>query len=272
MKSFMPMIKKIVKAALTGGLVMSLFLCGCGRTVGSEIRPSGINVEGYMPYDGYIRQIRLEGLSATLNISAENSGRITYTVDDNIVGDLDISVRNGLLRIRRSGRENWHGDTRHVVINIGTDALEEIDILGVAEINGDGVFHADAFVINVTGVVDIDLEINAGSVDIDISGVGNANIGINAQRVTLDLSGVGSIALVGVAEDLEIINSGVGSTDARNLIAQNVRVTNNGIGSDRVYAVQTLEINASGMGSVTYWGEASANINRAGLASVNRGD
>jgi hypothetical protein len=94
--------------------------------------------------------------------------------------------------------------------------------------------------------------------------------GIKTDEFNVEASGAGSIELAGETKTLEVGMSGVGELDAKELHAQNVKVTISGAAHADVYATEALQANVSGAGNVNYYGNpksVSEDTNGAGTIS-----
>ncbi len=90
---------------------------------------------------------------------------------------------------------------------------------------------------------------------LDVSGVVDGAIeGVDIDRFKVDLSGVGDIRIAGECGSLDAHVSGVGELDARGLECRNAEVTVSGVGSATVFASEAVEANISGMGDIDVYG------------------
>lgn len=83
-------------------------------------------------------------------------------------------------------------------------------------------------------------------------------------------SGVGHISIGGVADNVVLSNSGVGSIDASKLKALNVKASVSGVGSIDCYASESIRGSVSGVGSLNYGGHPKQkDTKRSGVGSIN---
>jgi len=243
--------KRILSIALV--LLLLISLTGClsfGGGIGAT-RGNGRMTDGTFSYDGSITRIVVSDMGATINLSPEASSELRYTIDENLADLLEITVQNGVLRIRTRNNRSITSDG--IVFHIASDTLEEILVDGAAAIRGSGTFTAHTF-------------------DLEINGAGSADLALNAGRVWVEINGAGDISLSGEAEDLHLRISGAGSIYARRLIAQHANAVLEGVGSIEVHAEQTLDASVYGVGSITYWGDPNLTSSAAGLGTVRRGN
>jgi len=237
--------KKITAAAVLILLVISLAGCSNLPTAGN-----GQTTDGSYTFTGAVSAINITGVPATVNLTPDSTGAVTYTIDENLKPLLDISYQDGTLNIATKNGKSIVSDK--IVLNIGADSLAALSVDGAADIQGSGTFTADSF-------------------DLKINGAGSANLALAAQSVSLTLNGAGDITLSGAADTLSINSSGAAKADTRGLIAQDVTVALNGVGSIQLHAEKTLDATVNGMGSVTYWGDPVLSQSTQGLASVKKG-
>lgn len=90
---------------------------------------------------------------------------------------------------------------------------------------------------------------------LDVSGVVDGEIsGINADRFDIDVSGVGDMRLAGECGSLSAEVSGVGDLDAEDLECRSVKIEVSGVGSASVYASEEVDAHISGMGDIDVYG------------------
>jgi len=243
--------KRSISRALPLALVLVLLLVSLGGcSVASSTRGNGRMTNGSFSHDGSITKIDIS-VPATFNITPNKSNEITYTIDDNLKDLLDITYRNGVLKI--ATKNNRTIMSNKITFNIGADALEAITTSGAAVIRGNGAFAAESFALN-------------------ISGAGSVELALNAQRVSVHCSGAASISLSGTTNELGVDISGAATINTRNLIAQNVTAKLSGAGSIQVHAENKLDASVTGVGSITYWGDPELTPSTVGVSLVKKGN
>lgn len=91
-----------------------------------------------------------------------------------------------------------------------------------------------------------------------MEGAGKTDIyNINAEKFRLNYQGVGLLKATGKVQTFVLKAEGVGSVNARELVAQHVDVTLQGVGSAQVRATDSLRAKLEGIGSLTYYGKPS---------------
>jgi len=243
--------RRILIIALALLLIVSLSGCfvfgGSGMTLGN-----GTMIDGAFTHEGSITKIVISNIGATINLTPESSGELTYTIDENLEDLLEITHRNGVLQIGTRNNRSISSN-QGIRFYISTDALEEILVDGAAAIRGQGTFTAETFAL-------------------EINGAGNADLALDAQNVSVELNGAASVTLSGTAEHFRAGLAGAGSISARSLLAQHANVSLEGVGTIQVHAELSLDASAEGVGSITYWGNPELTSFAEGLATIRRGD
>ncbi|MCL2407189.1 MAG: DUF2807 domain-containing protein [Defluviitaleaceae bacterium] len=83
----------------------------------------------------------------TYNISAVPSHEITYTIDDNLLDFIEITMKNGVLGVKKTKRNEWKDIS--IIFNIGTDKLRDIRAANMSKVFCDGLYTAEMFKIDV---------------------------------------------------------------------------------------------------------------------------
>jgi hypothetical protein len=93
------------------------------------------------------------------------------------------------------------------------------------------------------------------------------------DSLDIEYSGAGSLKADGKVKTLNLQIAGVGSIDARELVAENVRVDVGGVGNVKVYASESLDADVGGVGSLKYYGNPR-NVRKSagGIGSISKGD
>lgn len=207
---------------------------------------------GEITVDNPITEIVFSNISATINLSNEESNQITYNIDENLARFLDIRERNGKLIITSTNNRSL-GRQRQITFDIGTDVLEKLDIWGDVTINGEGTFKADRFSLDIAGAASVSMKMEATDTDIDIAGAAE-------------------LTLAGTTRILDIECSGAASIRANDLIADDVSVETYGTSTVAVHAEKNLDVSGAGLGKVKYWGDPQISRATAGFSSVSRGE
>ena len=137
---------------------------------------------------------------------------------------------------------------------------------GILKIESDSTFETKA---------DSEIIINVKSLkEFTFDGVGETVIqNVNSEKFTCNINGVGSCDLNGKVESFYVSVNGVGSVNARQLIADDVVASLNGVGSVKLYAKNSLNASVNGIGGLTYFGNPTELIlNDSGIGGITKGD
>ena len=108
-------------------------------------------------------------------------------------------------------------------------------------------------------------------IKLENSGAASINMdSLDTDIIEIANSGVGHISIGGVADNVVLSNSGVGSIDASKLKALNVKARVSGVGSIDCYASESINGSVSGVGSLNYNGHPKhKETHRSGVGSIN---
>ncbi|MCL2592859.1 MAG: DUF2807 domain-containing protein [Defluviitaleaceae bacterium] len=245
--------KKIL--CVLGVMLIPIVMTGCGINMGvntNSIAGRGASVSSTVEMNMPITEIRVDRVSAVLNISNEHSN-LEYEMRENLVDYVNISLVNGILRIESTERTRSVGRNNEVIINVGTDVLERLVLAGDARVVGDGTFVSNTLHIDVAGATNVDLDIEVDS-------------------VFAILAGAGSLNLSGIARNSSISIAGAANVRARNLITEDTTIDVAGAASVEIFASNTLDVSAAGASTVTYFGNPSVSRSLVGASRIRSGE
>lgn len=103
-----------------------------------------------------------------------------------------------------------------------------------------------------------------------MEGVGGTTINkLQGDKFVLQYEGVGKLVANGKVNSLRLKAKGVGTIDTRELLADNVEASLEGVGSVTVFAKENLNAAVQGIGSLTYYGKPrSVSKSVDGIGSV----
>lgn len=109
---------------------------------------------------------------------------------------------------------------------------------------------------------------------IKVEGVGATTVSnLNNKEFEIEYEGVGKLVASGKSTNLRLSAKGVGMVDAKQLVAEQVSATLDGVGSVDVHAKNQLSASVHGIGSLTYYGKPKTVSKTAdGIGSVRAGD
>jgi hypothetical protein len=163
-----------------------------------------------------------------------------------LVIDGDLSNNGGLLS-RLFGDDGMDDDDLMFVITV--TSLTGIQVDGTGDVEGQTPFSTEDLTLEINGTGDIDLDVEATTIETRISGTGDVELEGTADRHEISISGTGDVE----AETLE----------TRETVA---RVS--GTGDCVVHATERLDATVSGLGDVKYIGSPKVDATASGLGSV----
>ncbi|HRP31968.1 MAG TPA: head GIN domain-containing protein [Agriterribacter sp.] len=236
--------KKIISPLLVISLLISL---GCG----DNIQGNG-NKTAESRQVGKFHSVRLTGpMNVQLIQGADNA--LEIEAEENIIPYIETNVDEGKLTIKY--KDGVHINNREdITVRVTLPQLQEADITGSGDITSE---------TKLTGRDEIELA---------ITGSGNMNLELDAPSVEAKITGSGDIFLSGQTRDIECTSTGSGKIDATALKAENAVVKTLGSGEVHVFASIKLDATVNGSGDITYKGGASVNSKIHGSGTVKAMD
>ena len=153
---------------------------------------------------------------------------VTITAQENILENLNITVRDQALRIdSHRGISVTSGNTPRLYIY--APYLTGISVNGAVTASGWDTVRVQDFSVDVNGAANLTLDFDVESMDISISGTANINFTGNVSSAVVRLSGAGSVNIA-VTDYLDVELSGAGS----------VRYTGNPTVTSRISGLGTV--------------------------------
>ncbi len=231
--------------------ITGLCFSGCDLIHFKRIEGSGNRVTETRPI-AHAEKIRL-GSIFDVELAKGPVTSVKVEADDNILPYVVTRMEDGFLVLQL--RDHIHiGHSAGIKVYITTNELDELRLSGSGNIVGKGKF---------TG---------ADKLKVRVSGIGNMNLDVNTPEVDAEISGSGSLTLSGETRSEQVRISGIGSYKGEDLKAESVKVRISGAGNARVFADKDLDIHVSGIGSVYYKGSASITQSISGTGSVHKID
>lgn len=204
-----------------------------------------IDIEG-------VKKLKLRGMF-NVNISQYDQESLEVFGSEDLVKKLRIKQSGDLLELTLD--ENTGGgffSKKGIRIDLTVADLNELSFDGAGNIKTQHTLSLDDLRIIGNGVGNIQLEVDAKSVDSKLNFVGN-------------------MELSGETNTFKLVNEGVGNIDASKFTAQKVDLVSSGIGSVSVHCEDELSIRVDGIGSVSYTGNPTVISEKiSGLGKVNR--
>ena len=184
-------------------------------------------------------RVRVDGTFDVTLVVGDRGASGTAQGDAKVLTNLDISVENGTLVVRKRLR-NW-GDPRDDAgaaprVTLTTRQLRSATVIGGGKLAISGKLQGRQIDFQVTG---------NGSIDAS---------GINADEVQVTLIGGGRVALVGHAGHARLLSDGAGNIAASPLDVGDVLIRLDGYGEIRAHARYTADLTSNGLGRIVVSG------------------
>lgn len=161
-------------------------------------------------------------------------GKITIQGDSNLMEYIITEVKDGKLVVRSKKGVN-HKPTKTIVVTVPYQSISSVSLAGSGDVENSGTIKANDFKVALAGSGDIDLKVDADSLESSIAGSGD-------------------IQLSGSTGSLETKIAGSGDFDGSSLDSKDVDVKIAGSGDVNVVCNGTLKVRISGSGDVKYSG------------------
>ena len=175
------------------------------------------------------------GGSFDVKLYSGTEGKLTITIDKNLLDYLITEVENGKLKIKwKKGTNVW--SKSKILITVPFKDIDAVSLAGSGDVYSDDVIKADAFKTSLAGSGDIKLRVDANSVNSSIAGSGD-------------------IALKGSANSIKCSIAGSGDIEAYDLSSNDADIRISGSGGVKINVKDNLVARISGSGNVYYKGE-----------------
>jgi hypothetical protein len=186
-----------------------------------------------------------------INIVQGSPSSVKVDADDNLMPYIITEDKEGTLVVRTKEGYDLSSDNK-IVITVTTDKLQEVEVDGTGDVNGNGKFSG------------------SDHLKISVAGSGNVTLDVNTREIESSIAGTGNITLSGETKNSKIEIAGVGNYKAEDLMSESVEVHIAGSGNARVYAETSLGVDIAGSGDVFYKGNASIKQSVAGSGRISK--
>jgi len=195
-------------------------------------------------------EIRIGG-TVNVYLSQGSLEAALVETDANLVKYIETNVKDGVLEI---------GIMHDVEIKKATKIEVYVTLKDVKKISNNGV-----------GNVSTEGTLNVPTLKIESEGVGNFTLSLDCENFSADVNSVGNLTLSGRAANVKIDNNSVGNIKAFDLVAEVLRIQNNGVGNAQVNSSKEIFIDLNGIGNVSYKGDAVVKaLNVNGVGKINK--
>lgn len=223
--------------AMASGTLTSCMNCISGK---GEVKTHTVPLEVFTG-------IRLDG-DADVFLVSDSSAVITIEAQENIADNIEMKVRDGILRIGYRDCIKMH---EPVKIYIPVKIIDELQVNGSGNIETKG-------------------QVSANTLALKINGSGNMKLNLSAETIFSEVNGSGNIFLAGSAKRHKSLINGSGNLEAADLPTEETEITVNGSGSCKVFAIGKLKVLVRGSGDVVYKGSPDVSSTIKGSGSVRK--
>lgn len=182
-----------------------------------------------------------------------NEGQITLTGRASQLKHIDSEVVNGNLKIEWAKRSNLNPfySFSKITITIPVENIHAVSLSGSGSISGSTTLVAERFATNLSGSGEIDLNVNANSLNSRISGSGNIILHGQAENHNTEISGSGKIKAYDMETDM--VDATIsGSANVNVKANKEIRARISGSGDvNYIGSPDKIDSKVSGSGSVT---------------------
>ncbi len=231
-------------------LLLTMVLGSCQYMLGKRIRGNG-NIKSATHSVNSFRDIEVSG-AIDLYVSQGEIAPVKVETDENLLSYVEVLQEGNKLVIRHKQGTNLR-PTGKIKVNITAPVYSSIDVSGACNITGQNKIN------------------NSEALKLDVSGAGDINMELNAPSVQATVTGAGSVNLKGETKNFDLELSGAGKAHCYELLSESTKVDITGAGDADVYAGSKLDAQVSGAGNVSYKGGATVvNQQVSGAGSVKK--
>ncbi len=176
------------------------------------------------------------GFHGDIFITQGSTQKVEVEAQQNIIDNIKLEVKSGVWRVNY---ENNVRNAKPVKVYITMPKLTRASVSGSGNLVSTGKF---------TGV---------NHLETSVSGSGNVELDVDAQSVDGGISGSGEIELSGSANSMDMSISGSGSIHAKNFEVGEIHLSISGSGDANVFVKESLNASISGSGDIRYRGDAA---------------
>lgn len=191
--------------------------------------------------------------SFDIEVFTGNENTVKVEADENLLPYIETFIDGSTLKIETKSGYNLRPRV-HIRVMVTAPNYTSIATNGSGNVNGQNKI------------------VSSGDLDLKVNGSGNIDLEVEAESVNSQISGSGNISLRGTAKKAENSIHGSGNIRAGSLQTEDSKVEIAGSGDVQVFATSSLDVNIMGSGGVSYKGPASVNSHIAGSGSVKKID
>lgn len=179
-----------------------------------------------------------------VTLTSGKEGTISLSGDDEDLENIESYIKKGKLIIKKKNK-SWLSDwtSGKVTIRIPIEEISSVILSGSGKIKSQKTITANRFKTVISGSGDIDLEVEATSVEGTLTGSGDLHLSGKTERVEFQITGSGDIT----AQDLK---------------AQTGQAQITGSGDIEMHATETLNGSITGSGDLLCYGSPERQVTK----------
>lgn len=185
-------------------------------------------------------------IAADVYIEQGAEQKVEVTAQENIIDNIERDVQGNIWNI---DFEKCAFDFTDVRITITVPDLESVRISSSGNVFGTGQWNLNLLDLLISGSGDIDMDLDAVSIDATISGSGD-------------------MSLTGQTQTLDVLTSGSGDFEGFGLVAQTADLTISGSGDIECQVTDAMDVTISGSGDVFYKGNPTIDVTISGSGEL----
>jgi len=199
---------------------------------------------------GSFSELFLDGV-CNIYIDQGNEAKVIVEADENLHDYIYVDHSGDRLDIDMKSRINIKSRNK-LNIYVTVKDLEKLRIMGVGNVKTKGTLKLDNLKMKVTGVGNVELDLDANTLDAELNSVGN-------------------VSLSGSIDEAEIDNGGVGKLDAYDMKINKLDLNVSGVGKTEVYVEKEVAVRSTGVGNVHVRGDAViTDLHSSGVGKVKK--
>ncbi|MFT3796409.1 head GIN domain-containing protein [Flavobacterium sp.] len=188
-----------------------------------------------------------------VNLVSGKEGSITVEGESNLIDHITIAVEGGTLKIAtEKGKSLSTSHGKSIIVTVPFESLEGVSLAGSGDVRTKSPIKATHFQTTLTGSGDINLDVDAKSIEANVTGSGDMVLKGSADTFNCELTGSGDLT-------------------AYDLKSGSVKTSVTGSGDCKVFCSNALEARVSGSGDIQYKGDPKTKDTKvSGSGSISK--
>ncbi|NOQ92949.1 MAG: DUF2807 domain-containing protein [Flavobacteriaceae bacterium] len=190
---------------------MTLLITGCNAQKYGRIKGSGDVISATRTV-GSFEKVGVSGSFDVYLVKGKEGkeGKIDIKIEDNLLDYLVTEVKDGKLKIKWKKGTNI-STRKGVVLTVYFKGINAVGLSGSGDIVAKDLIKTDHFKVAVSGSGDIDLELEANTLEASVSGSGDLDLKGEVKEFSASVAGSGDISAYDLSSekaDLKVSGSG----------------------------------------------------------------